>query len=232
MRTADQSPAVFDVVKTSEIEIVAAGLDIDDAMQAALLELLSGQERERADRYRNLSVRRNYIAARGQLRQQLAGRLHMSAAEIEIVTAPRGKPALGAGHGDCALRFNISHSGALAVFAFARGREVGVDVEELRKVPDVEGMAARYFSPREAADLMRLPEDRRDAAFLACWTRKEAFIKALGEGLHYPLKSFEVSIEPDRPAAILSVGDLSGDVAGWSMIGFIPAPGYVGAAVY
>ncbi len=107
-----------------------------------------------------------------------------------------------------------------------------MDVEELRKVPDVEGMAARYFSPREAADLMRLPEDRRDAAFLACWTRKEAFIKALGEGLHYPLKSFEVSIEPDRPAAILSVGDLSGDVAGWSMIGFIPAPGYVGAAVY
>ncbi len=232
MPTADQQPSVLPVVKTPDIEIVAAGLDIDDATQAALLELLSTQERERADRYRNPSVRRSYIAARGRLRQQLAGRLHKSPAEIEIVTAPRGKPALGPRHGDCALRFNISHSGALAVFAFALGREVGVDVEEFRNVPDVEGMAARYFSPREAAELMRLPADRREAAFLACWTRKEAFIKALGEGLHYPLKSFEVSIEPDLPAAILSVGDLSGGAAGWSMIGFTPAPGYVGAAVY
>jgi 4'-phosphopantetheinyl transferase len=98
------------------------------------------------------------------------------------------------------VEFNLSHSGILALYAFTSGRPVGIDVELIRQIPDVNDLAERFFSPTEIASLRVLLLDRRSLAFLACWTRKEAFIKALGLGLSCPLDAFDVTIDPDAPA--------------------------------
>ena len=101
------------------------------------------------------------------------------------------------------MRFNISHSGGLAVFAFTLDCEVGVDVEEIRELKDLAEIAARFFCAEETAELMSLPADQRTAAFFRCWTRKEAYIKAIGDGLSAPLDGFAVTLGRDEPARLI-----------------------------
>lgn len=120
----------------------------------------------------------------------------------------------------------------MAVYAFARGREIGVDVEALRALPDADDVAARFFSPREYDAYRSLEPRLRPLGFFNCWTRKEAFIKALGDGLYYPLARFDVSLAPDDPARILRVGTTPGERCGWCIETFSPAAGFVAAVVY
>jgi 4'-phosphopantetheinyl transferase len=130
------------------------------------------------------------------------------------------------------VEFNLSHSGILALYAFTSGRAVGVDVELIRKVPDADDLAERFFSPTETALLRALPPDRRSLAFLACWTRKEAFIKALGLGLSCPLDAFDVTIDPDAPARITRIEERIDGVANWAMQAFTPLPCYIAAVAF
>jgi 4'-phosphopantetheinyl transferase len=115
------------------------------------------------------------------------------------------------------------------VVAVAHGLEVGVDLERVRPLADAAAIAERFFAPRETAALLALPEAERERAFFACWTRKEAFIKATGEGLSRPLDEFEVAFRPGEPARVTRVGDDPGEAALWSLLGFEPAPGFLGA---
>ena len=232
MSASDHLSAVFPVLANPDVEVLATRLDVDDTAEAELIPLLSVEELGRADRFHFKHHRRHYIVARARLRQLLGIRLQVPPATVEISVGRHGKPALGGGHETQKLSFNLSHSGQLAVYAFSHSQQVGVDVEAFRHIPEIDGLAERYFSTAEVAALRATPSDQRQLAFLACWTRKEAFVKAVGEGLNYPLKSFDVSVSPHAPAAILRVGTLNGKEAGWRMTAFQPASDHIGAVVY
>jgi len=193
--------------------------------------LLSPAERQRASRFAFDRDRLRFMVARAQLRELLAVRLDVPPESIELAYGERGKPALGRHFGDSDLRFNVSHSGDVAVYAFSHGREIGVDVEAVRTIRDADDIAARFFSRRENEAYLALDPCDKPLGFFNCWTRKEAFIKALGHGLYQPLDSFEVSLAPGDPARILSIGGATGDRCGWHMEAFTPAPGLAAAVV-
>ena len=213
------------------IEIVVTALDTDEGQIRAAITSLSAAERQRAARFALDRHRRRYIAARAQLRRLLGERLREAPEAIEFVYGRRGKPALAPRFAASELRFNLSHCGDVALYAFAQAREIGVDIEEVRPLRDADDVAARFFSPRERLDYRGLPAAERAQGFFNCWTRKEAFIKALGGGLHIPLGCFDVSLVPGEPARILRVGRKPGDRCGWQLIDLQPALGLTGAAV-
>jgi 4'-phosphopantetheinyl transferase len=215
----------------SALELVVTRLDVGpDAVRAATA-LLSEEERKRAGRFVFDRDRRRFTVARATLRELLASRLGMRPESVELVHGARGKPALARGFSRDDLRFNLSHCKDVAVYALTRGRDVGVDVEAVRVMPDGDDIAARFFSVRENETYRALDVRDKPLAFFNCWTRKEAFIKALGHGLHHPLDSFDVSLLAGEPGRILRVGNTSGEHCGWQLRSFVPCPGYVGAVV-
>src|SRR4029077_3586273 len=119
--------------------------------------------------------------------------------------------------------------GEVAAYAFAEGRAVGVDIEQVRELPEADDIAMRFFSRRERGAYLRLPRRERPQGFFNCWTRKEAFIKALGEGLSHPLDTFDVSLAPGKPAELLRGEPVPRDDRGWRLASFSPAPGFVAA---
>ena len=151
--------------------------------------------------------------------------------EVELVYASNGKPALAQRPGAADWRFNVSHSGEMAVYAFSRGHEVGIDVEAIRQVPDADAIVSGFFSRREQEAYLALDPGEKMRGFFNCWTRKEAFVKALGGGLSHPLDGFDVSLAPREPARILRVGHMPGHEAGWCLDSFSPSPGFVAAVV-
>jgi 4'-phosphopantetheinyl transferase len=229
---SDQNSRAFGVLKTPEVDIVGVRLDAPAEVSAALWQLLSRDERERAGKFRYAEHRQHYIVARASLRRLLAERLRIAPRAIEFVETKYGKPRLAPVHGSADVEFNLSHSGFLALYAFTSGRAVGVDVELIREVPDADDLAERFFSPTEIASLRALPLDQRSLAFLACWTRKEAFIKGLGLGLSCPLDAFDVTIDPEAPARITRIKERIDSVANWAMYTFTRYPSYIAAVAY
>jgi 4'-phosphopantetheinyl transferase len=222
----------FKVLESLLVDVVGVRLDAPAEVSTALWQLLSRDERERAGKFRYAKHRQHYVVARASLRRLLAERLRIAPTAIEFVETKHGKPRLAPVHGAADVEFNLSHSGILALYAFTRGRAVGVDIELIREVPDIDGLAERFFSVAETALLRAVPVDRRSLAFLACWTRKEAFIKALGLGLSCPLDAFDVTIDPDAPARITRIEGRIDTVANWTMQGFTPYHGYIAAVAY
>src|SRR5467141_2104611 len=213
------------------IEIVVTRLDVGpDAVRAAA-ELLSDGERQRATRFAFDRDRCRFVVARSRLRQLLGERLEVGADALELAYGVRGKPALAGRFADSDLRFNLSHCDDVAVYALSHGREVGVDVEAVRVVPDADAIAAQMFSRRENEVYRTLDPRDKPLGFFNCWTRKEAFIKALGDGLSYPLDRFDVSLAPGDPPRILRVEGTTGDDCGWTLHGLLPGPGLIGAVV-
>jgi len=210
------------------IEIVATRLDVGPEAIAASHALLSDAEQRRARRVASARVRGRFIVARARLRQLLGARLGVRPAAVELTTAPNGKPAL---RGDATLRFNLAHCDDVAAYAFGNDREIGIDIEAVRAIGDADQLAGRFFSDAEQAAYRALPPAQRPLGFFNCWTRKEAFIKAQGDGLGYPLDRFDVSLAPGEAARLLRVGDEAGDACGWRLMSFAPAPGFVGAVV-
>lgn len=216
---------------TDTIEVVTTQLDANTDPLDALVGLLSDTERRRASRFVSDRDRRRFIVSRARLRQLLAARLGVPAETVKLIDGAHGKPAVAAGPANPHLRFNVSHCDDLAVYAFSYGRDVGVDVEAVRAIPDADRVAAHFFSRGENDAYRALDARDKPTGFFNCWTRKEAFVKALGNGLSYPLDSFDVSLAPDQPARILRVGNTPGDQCGWGMESFSPMPGFVAAIV-
>jgi 4'-phosphopantetheinyl transferase len=186
---------------------------------------LSPDEQARAARFHFERDQRRYIMAHAALRQILANCLVVEPADVQFVVNPRGKPALTGVDTD--VCFNLAHSGELAVVAVTHGRAVGVDVEQIHPLEDLLALAEHNFSRREIVALRALPAEQQLLAFFDCWTRKEAFIKALGEGLYYPLDAFDVTLAPGEPARLESIHGQP--ASGWSLHAFTPAPGHAGA---
>jgi 4'-phosphopantetheinyl transferase len=168
---------------SSELQVVVARLDPGPHQARALAFSLSQAERSRAARFRFDRDRRRFIVARARLRQLLAERLDLPPESIEFVYAREGKPALAERFARSGWRFNLSHCGELAVYAFSRAGEVGIDVEAVHAIAEADAIAARVFSRREHEAYRGFAPTERPLAFFRCWTRKEAFVKALGEGL-------------------------------------------------
>lgn len=218
------------VERDDAIEIVVVGLAVEPAAVRASASLLTEAERERATRFTFARDARRFIVCRARLRQLLGARLSVRPESVELVYGARGKPAL-ANSGRNSPRFNLSHRDDLAVYALSSGGggEVGVDVEAIRPLPDADAIAARFFSRREHAAYRALDPCDRPLGFFQCWTRKEAFVKALGEGLSHPLDSFDVSLAPGAPAELLRVAPGPGADRRWRLTSFSPAPGFVAA---
>ncbi|MFN3523108.1 MAG: 4'-phosphopantetheinyl transferase family protein [Phenylobacterium sp.] len=194
--------------------------DLFDRVEAHLDE----EERSRAARFVHERHQRRFAVGRGRLREILAGYLGAEPAALTFTYGDNGKPELF-NAGD--LRFNLSHTEGLAALGIARGVEIGVDVEGLRPVE--KDMPDHYFSAPERTALAHLPEDQWLAGFHRCWTRKEAMVKALGDGLSIPLDSFAVSLAPGEPARLLWRQGDDGAPSRWALAHFDPAPDAVGA---
>jgi 4'-phosphopantetheinyl transferase len=183
-------------------------------------ELLNGEERARADRFLVEHARSAFVATRSALRRLASGYLGVPAGDLNFGAGPQGKPYLTGS--PARLKFNVSHTAGLAVLGFAWDAEIGVDVERLRPMEDMDAIAARFFAATEVSELRSVEgSEERTAAFYRCWTRKEAYIKAVGGGLSIPLDGFHVAfLEGEAPAV---------SVPGWVMHAWVPEAGYVAA---
>ena len=212
-------------------ELSFARLDVGTEAMGAAMGILSEDERLRACRFAFDRDRRRYVMARAGLRERLAVRLGRAPEAVELGCGTNGKPMLERRCGDPDLRFNVSHSEDVAMYAFAQGREIGVDIESVRHVADADEVATRFFSSRETEAYRRLDPRDRQLGFFNCWTRKEAFVKALGDGLSFPLDRFDVSLAPGEPARLLRLEGTHTDVDDWHIEGFTPVRGFVAAVV-
>lgn len=204
-------------------EVHVWGLDL--ANEADALEpLLSEDEIARADRFRFARDRRRYVTGRGLLRTILARYLRRDPASISFRYGRYGRPELPE------LPFNVSHSEDLGVVAVGLDADIGVDIERLRPEPAEEQVAERFFSPREVVALRSLHRADQPRAFLACWTRKEAFIKALGNGLSLALDSFDVTLRPSEPPALTRTAWSASEPGRWGLFDLSASfPGHVAA---
>src|SRR5687767_11560297 len=214
-----------------EVHVWRASLDEPAWPLQELEQVLSLDERERAGRYYFERDRKRFIAGRGMLRKILGHYLGVAPAHLQFRYGPRGKPALGEAPGEKELRFNLSHSQGLALYAVTCEREIGVDLEYARRVSDLEQLAERFFSVRENAVLQSLSPSQRPQAFFDCWTRKEAYIKAVGEGFSIPLDQFDVSLAPGEPARLISIEGDPQKASLWTLRELSPAHGFAGALV-
>jgi 4'-phosphopantetheinyl transferase len=186
------------------IVLSIASLDLDPEIISRFETTLSPDEKARADRFVNSIDRSRFVGARGILRCLLAPLLKIHPRELEFEYGEAGKPLLSLSNaGAPEVQFNISHSSGYGAFAVARGRSVGVDIEQVRRDYESERIAERYFSAREVEELRGLPPEQRPEGFFNCWTRKEAYIKADGRGLQIRLDTFDVTLAPGKPAAFL-----------------------------
>ena len=181
-------------------------------MVSSLLDMLSGDERVRAARFRTTELRKRFVVAHGALRTILSGYLGIPPAAVRFDTSGSGKPYVPGAR----LIFNLSRSEGFALCAITVAGQVGVDIERLRPVDDEDAIVHRYFAPGEMRQYESVRSPERTAAFFSTWTRKEAFVKALGCGLSRPLQEIDVCAAPE----------------GWQVRSFVPGPGLVGAVAF
>ena len=212
-----------------DIDVVVTCLVVAPEAVRASAALLSDAERHRARRFAFDRDARRFIVGRARLRELLAARLGVGAASIELEYGAHGKPALSQRFADSDLHFNLSHCDDVAAYAFSRGHAIGIDLEAVRVISAADDIASHHFSPRENTTYRALNPPDRPLGFFNCWTRKEAFVKALGDGLSIPLDRFDVTLAPWEPAQLLRVENTPGGSSGWRLDSFCPAPGYVGA---
>jgi 4'-phosphopantetheinyl transferase len=187
-----------------EVQLWRVDLDAIRGEESRWQELLSADESRRAARFLFPSDRQRFVASRALLRTILAAYLDADPVDLNFSYSQKEKPALGGVHAASDITFNLSHSGGIALYAFNLRREVGVDVEHIRRDFDVEPLAHRFFSAREWKQLAAWPKPERVDAFFRCWTRKEAYIKATGDGLSLPLSQFDVSLDSGETSALLA----------------------------
>ncbi|HEX7072380.1 MAG TPA: 4'-phosphopantetheinyl transferase superfamily protein [Rhodothermales bacterium] len=218
-----------DTGSRATVHVWRAEIGALSAVVDAHLHVLDAEERARADRFFFERDRRCFVTARTLLRTLLGRYLNVSPAEVRFRYGEQGKPELALDGRD--LHFNLSHAGDRVLIAVGRGRQVGVDVEHIRDVRYARSVANRFFSAYERDALQRLSDDEKRAAFFAIWTRKEAFIKALGGGLSHPLDAFDVTVSPDEPARLVATRSDPDATSKWRMVGVDAGPEYAAALV-
>ena len=212
-----------------DVHLWRVDLEAIGRRSCTVVAILSPDEQTRASRFHRPSDRHYFIAGRAILRQILGAYLGTDPKTVTFAYSEKSKPALGEAHAGSDLSFNISHSGTIALLAFARSRQLGVDVEQIRRDFDTAPIAARFFSQVEQEELATIPADQRNDAFFLCWTRKEAYIKATGEGLSLPLRQFDVSLAPRAQSALLATRPDPFECQRWLLRDIAVESGYAAA---
>jgi 4'-phosphopantetheinyl transferase len=218
-------------VGADEVHVWRASLRPPPHVLARLEAHLSPDERARAARFRFPELRTAFEAGRGAQREILSRYAGLPPHALAYAETSHGKQSLAGAAAGLGIRYNVSNSGDLALIAVTLRREVGVDLEKLKPMPDGIDIAQRFFSAPENEVFAALDPGVRDFAFFCCWTRKEAYIKAVGEGLSMPLDRFDVAFAPGEPARLLRTRGDEDEAARWSMAELHPGEGYVGAIV-
>lgn len=214
-------------VKPMEIDIWTAFASATDGETRCLYETLSADEQSRAERFRSGAHKDYFTVGRGLLRRILGRYLRMPAKDISFRYGSNGKPSLD--NVELPLHFNLAHSQGLVAYAVSPTCELGLDIEFIRPLPGLESIASKFFAAAEYSQLISVPANERVKAFFNCWTRKEAYLKALGCGLSAPLDRFQVSLIPGEPACFLRLGDDEYPVSQWTLLNLTLSPEYVGA---
>jgi len=222
-----QAPSALNLPDDT-IHIWRMNLDVSCSHRQAYYELLNSAERKRAARYRFAEPRNRFIVARAELRQLIGRYINRAPDTITFDKNAWGKPAL-AECVDAHLEFNIAHSGDLALYAFSRNRIVGVDVEFIHPIEDVDHLVTNFFSVYEQQTFGQIPKEMQLQAFFNGWTRKEAYIKGQGKGLSIPLDSFDVTLLPGEPAALLADRTDETAVQRWKLMDIKAGNGYTAA---
>lgn len=222
----------------AEAHVLAFGLDVPAEALARLTPVLCAAELERALRFRFEVHRNRFVVGRAVLRLALGRYLGVPPAALEFSYGVNGKPALAGALAKHGWQFNLAHSENLALLAITRTGPAGIDVEHLQLLPDADQLVARFFSAREGAAYRALPDSQKTVAFFNLWTRKEAWLKATGDGIGHLLNQVEVSFLPGEPAQLLHLPPIPGstlagadhlDAATWSLYALTPAPGFAAA---
>lgn len=213
---------------TNTVHLWTVSLDVSESSVLSLRQLLSTDEVEKSDRFYFERDRIHYTVCRGVLRKLLSCYLNIPACELVFSYGTHGKPYLiNVGDQLNQIHFNVSHSAGLAIIGFTMGQHIGVDVEHIRPNVDTMSIAERFFSAFEFTQLKMLPKELQQEAFFACWTRKEAFIKARGDGLSLPLENFDVSVDPREQPQLLAVRSVPEQISKWYMHQMQPKPNYI-----
>jgi len=212
-----------------QVHIWQAELDLQADHIDILWPLLSKSEKSRAARFHFEQDRNRYIAAHGILRQILGRYLNIPAQEMQFKYGDYGKPELDAVHADNEITFNMSHSSGTALYGFTRNCPIGVDIERIKEVPDMDAVAGQFFSANETDNFNKLAQAKKIRAFYRCWTVKEAFVKAVGQGLHFPMDCIDICIDPDKSVRLIQVGGDAKEASQWWIKELIPGNGIAGA---
>jgi len=214
-------------IASGEIHIWRYRLELSTERVGHAESLLSADELARADRFHFPIHRERYVAGRSKLRKLLGSYLQVEPASVRFTYSEFGRPALNQAQNSGAINFNVSHSEDICLVAVSHVQPLGIDVERIRGDFGGEEVAQANFAPAEFRELLSLPSNIRPQGFFNCWTRKEAYVKALGAGLQIPLDSFEVSLRPeDSPRFLRGAG------VGWHLLSFCGADGFQAAAAY
>jgi 4'-phosphopantetheinyl transferase len=212
-----------------EIHVWSASLDVGRPHIQDLRRTLSHDEIEKAGRFRFAKDRERFVFGRGLLRVLLGRYLNERPERLQFCYGPYGKPGLVAQHERDGIHFNVSHSQDQVLYAIAQDRQVGIDLEYVRRLPEANDMVERYFSSHERSVFRALARDAQLEAFFRGWTCKEAFIKATGQGFSFAPDRFDVAMAPGEPARLLNVSADPAEACRWSLYELLPAPGYIGA---
>ncbi|HOD35365.1 MAG TPA: 4'-phosphopantetheinyl transferase superfamily protein [Syntrophales bacterium] len=214
-----------------DVHIWRATLDLPGRSVRELAETLSIDESMKAERFRFERDRNRFIAARGILRLILGGYLGIKPSTLQFYYEKNGKPRLKNAFSNTDIRFNLSHSEGLALYVFTCGHEVGVDIEYIREMPEMDLIAEQAFSERDRAPWGALPESEKRERFFNLWVRKEALLKATGDGLSYPPDAFDVSADPGKTLAFSGTSGTTNESSRWTIGEVSPAEGFAGSFV-
>lgn len=224
-----QSPPPHFTLSSTDVHVWRASLVPTASKLARCEPLLTADERDRAQRFYARKHRDHYTIGRGILRILLGHYLGKAPEALRFTYNDYGKPELASPSDAAAIRFNLSHSRDAVLYAMTRRYRIGIDIEYIRADMELERIAERFFSASEVTVLRALAIRQQPRGFFNCWTRKEAFIKAVGSGLSYPLDQFDVSLRPGEPAALLHIHNAPADTAQWALHDLDPGPGYAAA---
>jgi len=217
------------VLTENEVQLWRVDLEATGADESRWQTVLSADETVRAARFHFPRDRQRFVASRAVLRTILAGYLAIDPAGVNFSYSSKEKPLLGSAHAGSDVMFNVSHSGGIALFAFTRHFDIGIDVEQVRRDFDLDAIARRFFSAHEQSQLAALPADERVEGFFRCWTRKEAYIKATGDGLSLPLSQFDVSLVAEDTNALRATRPDAAEAGRWLLREVPGGHGYIAA---
>jgi len=216
-------------LREDEIHVWSSPLVVSESLLSALRAVLCEEEMDRASRSSSSTLRDRFLAVRGTLRHLLGRYLNRAPDQIRFIYGPHGKPSIASNE---ELQFSLTHSGDWVAYALARGCPLGIDMERLRALPDMEKVANRMFCADEAAEIRQLPVSEQERAFFCCWTRKEAYAKADGRGLLAGFNSYRVTVRPGDAPRIVHMGFDATLAGNWSLHDLCLSPQYVAALAY